>query len=249
LGSTEHDPTFARLAGEVFSMLALSCPTRVPVLLASAFLLVACSSAPTAGSYPQDSGSLVVFPDAGFDVGTADPGADAGAMPLAKLDDRQILGLLQSVNMIEIAGATNAESRATLTSVRLFAVDILRRYNEANERLIATANEIGEAPQKSSLQTEWVDRSIATALRLARVSDAIFDEAYVNDQVIFNENVLSMIDTTLAPEVRNPKLRDQVTAARALATTQLAEAKALEASLMKTEADKSAGTRPPPRLP
>lgn len=157
-----------------------------------------------------DSGALDagLMDASGGDGGARDaPAATADGEVPAALSDGQIVGVLATVDMGEIAQGNLAQSRAADARARTYGADMVTMHMAASARMTTLAQANGIAPAESPLSQMLRDEATATATRLSALSGAAFDREYVAAQAMQHARVLDVIDSALLPNATNVALR------------------------------------------
>ncbi|MEO7218391.1 MAG: DUF4142 domain-containing protein [Gemmatimonadaceae bacterium] len=152
-------------------------------------LLGACNGSDSAAE------SKVAATDTSMTVGTTEATAAAAANAPATepMTDGGIFGMLAAANQSEIDAGQLAESKATNTSVKSLARDIVAAHTEMrnNGEVLAKKLKITPDTTAAAFIRSTAD-STASALNAAATGSAV-DSAYVNSQVNGYEYVLDLI--------------------------------------------------------
>ena len=144
--------------------------------------------------------------------------------------DREILGVLQTVNMGEIKEAENAKAKAATADVKAFAQDMIRDHRKGEDGVQAAVKAVGTT-RTSALSKQLASGDKDTRAALASAKGKAFDRAYIGDQVKMHQMVLDSIDKDLMPKATSAKVKDLLTNTRATVTEHLQKAQALQSKL------------------
>ncbi|HUF12290.1 MAG TPA: DUF4142 domain-containing protein [Longimicrobiales bacterium] len=163
----------------------------------------------------------------------AEPEAAAAAVPEAApaLDDATIAHVAVSANAIDADMGELALEKSRDARVRSFAETMIRDHRGVNEQAVALATRLGVTPADNDVSRSLVADAEAARARLARLSGAEFDRAYLEREVAYHQAVLDALDTTLIPNTTNDELRALLTTARGAVAAHLGHAEALGAEL------------------
>jgi putative membrane protein len=162
-------------------------------------------------------------------VATTSTGATTTKVTTA-FGDREILGVLQTVNLGEIKGGESAKAKAATADVKAYAQEMVRDHRKGEDQVQAAVKAVG-ATRTSSLSKQLATDNREAMTRLEREKKAGFDRAYLAEQVKMHQMVLDTIDKELLPAASSAKVKDVLTATRATVAEHLQKAKALESKL------------------
>lgn len=162
----------------------------------------------------------------------------------AGLREEHILHLTQSASSAEMNLAHMAEARSTDARVRRFARHVLRDYSEAAAltRDVASKSNVTVVP--CALSSRVADELGASATDLQTQFGSEFDRRFIAAQVKMHEDVLSLIDIAVMPNVHSRALVSMLEAVRPALKVRLREARAIQKTLGATRAIASARTTP-----
>jgi putative membrane protein len=144
--------------------------------------------------------------------------------------DREILGVLQTVNVNEMTAAQHAATVASAKDVREYAQEMVKDHRAGENGVTAAVKVVG-ATRTSALSKQLATESKEMAAMLAKEKGAAFDRAYVAAQVKMHQHVLDTIDRDLTPKATHAKVKSLLTSTRATVAEHLDKAKALQAKL------------------
>lgn len=153
----------------------------------------------------QDGGHHHAMTGAALTGGT---GPMAGAQPTGNVHtDGEIAAVLATVDRGEITQGTYAQSHGTSSGVRDFGRSMVEMHTAATGRMTALAQRLHVTPAENAESRRLAADGAATQQRLAALSGAAYDRAYVDAQVAAHSQVLALLDSTLIPAARAPELR------------------------------------------
>lgn len=182
--------------------------------LAAASLLAAVCCAPVlADEGPVKSGMRYTSPDS--------------RAPADYLNEREAVGLLETVDDSEVETARLALERSTNEDVLEYARRIIADH-EDSRRMIG---ETGIRGMGSESRRHVQDRTRMTTNRLKRLEGSAFDRAYIASQVENHQMVLEKIDQKIVPHAKTGVLATHVQDRRPVIQSHLDEARRLKSRL------------------
>jgi len=144
--------------------------------------------------------------------------------------DREILGVLQTVNVNEMTAAQHAATVANSKDVREYAQEMVKDHRAGENGVTAAVKVVG-ATNTSALSKQIATEQKEMAAMLAKEKGAAFDRAYMAEEVKMHQQVLDTIDRDLTPKATHAKVKSLLTSTRATVAEHLDKAKALQAKL------------------
>lgn len=121
--------------------------------------------------------------------------------------DPQIAHIAYTAGQLDIDAAKQALQKSTNPQVRAFAETMERDHTAVNEQAIALVTRLHVTPEANPTSTSLSDAAAATRQRLAGLSGAAFDKAYVDNEVAYHRTVNEALRTTLIPDADNAELK------------------------------------------
>jgi putative membrane protein len=180
--------------------------TRRLSLLLAVFMLGAACGDSTSVPPPVSTDATLDQTDATADAAgvTNDVGGDAAQTALT---DGQILAVLMAVDSGEISQGQLALSQGSDMRVRDFGATMVSMHMASSARVMTLQASLGLTPAESALSRMLTDDATATRMRLATLTGAAFDRAYIDAQVMQHARVLDVIDSALLPNATRGELR------------------------------------------
>jgi putative membrane protein len=187
------------------------------------------------------------------------PGASQGDEPApgaeqhreADVNDRQIVGVLTTVDAGEIEQARVALTRATDPRVKQFAAHMVDQHTESTQQASTLASQYDLMPSPSDMAKSLQDKASRTKSVLDETSEGAFDVTYMQAQIQQHQEVLEMLKSQLAPAAHNEALGVQLRAASSMVQNHLSEARAIAPLLHAAErtGPAAAGPAQPEAMP
>lgn len=178
--------------------------------LFAAAVLVALSSAASAQRTPGD-----------------EPSTRLSNPPVAGLSEREIVGMLQTVNKGELEAARIAVERSTNEQVKAYAERMITEHEENDRKLEA----VGVRPARGEFSGKMERKHKSLSNRLGRLEGADFDRAYMKAMVEDHEMVIDKLDKKMIPAAKTGALSSHLTETRTAVESHLEEARRIKASL------------------
>lgn len=158
----------------------------------------------------------------------APPVPATGTVPLTKLSDGQIAGILSAVDDGEISQAQLARSKAQKAETRDFANHMIEQHTTSKQTAAQLAAQTGLKPADSPKAKELQQTSDKMLADLKAADENNFDITYVDGQIEQHAEVLKLIKDQLLPAVNDATLREQLTSARGMVEQHLEQARKLK---------------------
>ncbi|HEX5658759.1 MAG TPA: DUF4142 domain-containing protein, partial [Polyangiales bacterium] len=151
--------------------------------------------------------------------------------PPAPLTDAQIAKVLDAVDTGEIAQAKLAQKKSKNPKVKKFAAHMIQAHTKSSTKAKAWAKKVKLTPEETPVSQELTAKGEQNLASLESADAASFDAAYVAAQAQAHQEVLTLIDSRLAPGATDEQLKAFLTETRTMVETHATEAKELEATV------------------
>jgi putative membrane protein len=131
----------------------------------------------------------------------------AAAAQAAKPNDAQIAHIAYTAGAIDVAAGQQALAKSHDAKVRAFAQEMVRDHTAVNDKALALVKKLGVTPQPNPTSASLQKAALAERNKLAALSGAAFDKAYVENEVAFHKTVNGALQTTLIPDAQNAELK------------------------------------------
>ena len=159
-------------------------------------------------------------------------GAESSA-PISgpRLSDGNIVAIILAANNTDLSYARLVPSRARSADVKAFAQRMTTDHTILNARVSDIAMRNGITAEDDITSLDFRDRSASRRDILRELEGARFDSTYAANEVQYHQELLSAINTLLAPSARNSELREFAGNLRPAVTAHLAHAEQMRAAL------------------
>lgn len=188
-------------------------------------ILIGAASLGTLGGCTKD-GPATNYPTPGASQGDEPPPAkQAPEEHSGDLNDRQIVGVVTTVDAGEIEQARVALTRATDPRVKQFAAHMIDQHTESTQQASSLASQYDLMPAASTEASALRDEGLKMKSMLEETSQTAFDGVYMKAQIQQHQEVLSLFKEQLLPSVHNETLTTQLRAANTMVQNHLSEAR------------------------
>ena len=129
--------------------------------------------------------------------------ADAPAKPT----DPQIAHVAYTAGLIDVEAGKLALEKSQNTHVRAFAQRMIVDHTAVNDQALALVKKLNVTPEDNPTSQSLTEQAEATRTKLAGLTGAAFDKAYVDNEVAFHKTVNSALSATLLPDAQNSELK------------------------------------------
>jgi putative membrane protein len=125
----------------------------------------------------------------------------------AKPTDPQIAHTAYTAGLIDVEAGKLALEKSQDNDVRAFAQRMIGDHTAVNDQALALVKKLNVTPEDNPTSQSLTKQAEATRKKLAGLTGAAFDKAYVDNEVAFHKTVNSALSTTLIPDAQNSELK------------------------------------------
>ena len=125
----------------------------------------------------------------------------------AKPTDPQIAHIAYTADLLDVEAGKQALDKSQNKDVRAFAQQMIGDHTMVNAQALALVKKLNVTPEDNPTSQSLTKQAEATRKKLAGLSGAAFDKAYVDNEVAFHKTVNSALSTTLIPDAQNSELK------------------------------------------
>lgn len=137
--------------------------------------------------------------------------AQAPALAADKLTDPQIAHIAYTASVIDIDAAQLALKTSKNKEVIDFANNMVADHTAVNDQALALVKKLGVTPEDNDVSKSLVSGAEAEQAKLAKLSGADFDKAYVANELAYHKAVNGALKDTLIPSASNAELKALLT--------------------------------------
>jgi putative membrane protein len=134
------------------------------------------------------------------------PGPLLAATP-AKPSDPQIAHIAYTAGVIDVEAGKLALEKSQNQDVRAFAQQMIGDHTAVNDQALALVKKLNVTPEDNPTSQSLTKQAEATRQKLAGLSGAAFDKAYVDNEVAYHKTVNGALANTLIPNAQNSELK------------------------------------------
>jgi len=125
-----------------------------------------------------------------------------------KPTDPQIAHIAYTAGTIDIEAAKLAISKSKNKDVVAFAEDMVRDHEAVNKQALALVKKLKVTPEDNETSKTLTKAATDERTKLAKLSGASFDKAYVDNEVAYHKQVNGALETLLIPSASNAELKE-----------------------------------------
>jgi putative membrane protein len=123
------------------------------------------------------------------------------------INDAQIAHIAYTAGAIDVAAGEQAVTKASNPAVKEFAQEMVRDHRAVNDKALALLKKLKVTPQDNPTSQALSKAADAEKAKLAKLSGAAYDKAYVANEVAFHKTVNTALKDTLIPNAKNGELK------------------------------------------
>lgn len=121
--------------------------------------------------------------------------------------DAEIAHIAYTAGAIDVAAARQALAKTHNKQVKSFAAVMLRDHEAVNQQALALVKKLGVTPADNATSKALAKQAGETHDRLAKLTGAAFDHAYLQNEVAFHKTVNGALKDALIPSADNGDLK------------------------------------------
>jgi putative membrane protein len=165
-------------------------------------LSVAAACGGSAGDAAEGADTMAMAAPAAAPESTAAPATTAA------LTDPEIAAIVVAANEVDIQAGEQAQSKATDQRVKDFAQRMITDHTAVNQQASDLVSKLGVTPQDNATSQALRQQGEESRQRLDGLSGAAYDQAYMQHEVEYHQQVLDALDQQLIPGAQNAELKD-----------------------------------------
>jgi putative membrane protein len=123
------------------------------------------------------------------------------------LTDPQIAHIAYTAGAIDVDAAKQALAKTHNATIRAFAEQMQRDHEAVNAQALELCKALNVTPEDNPTSQTLSKAAADTRARLAGLSGAAFDRAYIDNEVAFHKTVNDALKDTLIPSASNARLK------------------------------------------
>lgn len=153
------------------------------------------------------------------------------AQEIPKLNDAEIAHISVVANQIDISYAKIAKIKSSNKEIIEFAETMERDHNGVIGQATDLVNRLGVNPKDNPVSKSLLSNAEKTKALLNSKSGKEFDKAYIDNEVIYHESVISAVKDLLIPQAQNYELKELLKVVLPALEVHLGHAKMVQKSI------------------
>lgn len=155
----------------------------------------------------------------------------APAASAQDINDAQIASIVVTANQVDIDAGKLAASKAANAGVRQFGERMAVDHSGVNKAAVELATRLGVTPEDNPTSRALKSAGEKNIAALKALTGPAFDKAYVDNEVVYHQQVIDALDTVLIPGASNEELKALLVKVRPAFVAHLEHAKHQQAAL------------------
>jgi putative membrane protein len=135
------------------------------------------------------------------------PGMLWAAAP-AEPTDPQIAHIAYTAGLLDVEAGKQALEKSQNKDVRAFAQQMIGDHTAVNDQALALVKKLNVTPEDNPTSQNLTKQAQATREKLAGLTGAAFDKAYVDNEVAYHKTVNGALESQLIPSASNAELKN-----------------------------------------
>ena len=153
--------------------------------------------------------------------------AQAGGAP----SDPEIVGIVVAADQIDIDYAKLAMSKAKDKQVKDFAQQMITDHSAVQKSVFGLAAKLKVTPADSGTSNSLKTQAQQTMQKLQGLKGKAFEKAYIDNEVVYHQAVISANKTVLIPNAQNADLKSALQGAEPLFEGHLQHAQQVQSAI------------------
>ena len=145
--------------------------------------------------------------------------------------DPQIAHIAYTAGVLDVEAGKQALEKSQNKDVRAFAQQMIGDHTAVNDQALALVKKLNVTPEDNPTSQNLTKQAETTREKLAGLTGAAFDKAYVDNEVAYHEAVIGVLKTQLIPSASHAELKSALVGAQPAFDAHLQHAKQIQAEL------------------
>jgi len=124
-----------------------------------------------------------------------------------RLTDPEIASIAVTANQIDVNYGKNALAKLHNPEVKHFAETMIKDHEAIIKQAVELATRLGVVPKDNPTTQSLLKGEKETNAKLAKLTGAAFEKAYIDNEVAFHEAVIATVKDVLIPQTDNAELK------------------------------------------
>jgi putative membrane protein len=159
----------------------------------------------------------------------------AGNASAQGVTDPQIAAIVVTANQVDIDAGKLAAARGTDPEVKKYGEQMVAAHTGVNKSATELVTKLKVKPEENATSKALQAGGDKNLANLKSLKGGAFDQAYIDNEVAYHQQVLDAVDKTLIPSASNAELKALLVKVRPAFVAHLEHAKQLQSSLAKSK--------------
>ena len=158
----------------------------------------------------------------------------AAALIAGEITDEHIASIVVTANQVDVDAGALVASKTNNAEVKSFAELMVTDHNAVNRAAVELATKLKVTPADNPTSQRLKAGGEKNLAALKALDGAALDQAYVDHEVAYHQQVIDALDKILIPSATNTELKDLLVKVRPAFVAHLEHAKALQATMARS---------------
>jgi putative membrane protein len=159
----------------------------------------------------------------------------AGNASAQGVTDPQIAAIVVTANQVDIDAGKLAAARGTDPEVKKYGEQMVAAHTGVNKSATELVTKLKVKPEENATSKALQAGGDKNLANLKSLKGGAFDQAYIDNEVAYHQQVLDAVDKMLIPSASNAELKALLVKVRPAFVAHLEHAKQLQSSLAKSK--------------
>jgi putative membrane protein len=157
----------------------------------------------------------------------------AAGLIAAEITDAHIASIVVTANQVDVDAGALVASKSSNAEVKSFAELMVTDHNAVNRAATELVTKLKVTPEDNPTSQSLKASGEKNLAALKTLDGATLDQAYVDHEVVYHQQVIEALDKILIPGATNEELKGLLVKVRPAFVAHLEHAKALQATMAR----------------
>jgi putative membrane protein len=157
----------------------------------------------------------------------------AAGLTAGEITDAQIASIVVTANQVDVDAGVFMTSATSNAEVKSFAQLMVADHNAVNLAATQLVTKLKVTPQDNAMSQSLKAGGDKNLAALKALAGATLDKAYVDNEVLYHQQVIDALDKILIPGAANEELKGLLVKVRPAFVAHLEHAKALQTAMAR----------------
>jgi putative membrane protein len=159
----------------------------------------------------------------------------AGSLVAGDITDAHIAAIVVTANQVDVDAGALVASKTRNAEVRSFAELMVTDHNAVNRAATELVTRLKVTPEDNPTSQSLKAGGEKNLATLKELDGPTLDEAYIDHEVAYHQQVIDALDEILIPSATNAELKNLLVTVRPAFVAHLEHAKALQAAIARRQ--------------